>query len=466
MNVYDSEQIAKGLKPLGYKTTSLLERADLIIVNTCAIRAKAEQKAFSFLGRLAGLKRKKPDLIIGVGGCVAQQEGEKILKRVPFLDLVFGTHAVDRLPGMILRIESKRCRIVDVGMQSASDSMEPFSDSQIDGSATSFVTIMQGCDNYCTYCVVPYVRGRERSRDPESIIKEIRLLVESGVREVTLLGQNVNSYGKKEGLSSFTQLLSCVNEIKDLQRIRFTTSHPKDLSDDLIDGFRNFEKLCNHIHLPVQSGANRVLKQMNRKYTREQYLEKIDKLRSFCPDIAITSDIIVGFPGETRAEFEETIDLIKTVVYDSLYAFKYSDRPNATAAELPGKITEPEKKERLQMLLDKQENFTTQKNESLVGTVEFILVEGLSKKQTTGIQKTEFGWQHERHPAVQWTGRTSTNKIVNFILGDDGMPCNDNLTGKMAKVRIEHAFPHSLGGRLLQIEPKSCGLKGENCYAA
>ncbi|PQP34333.1 tRNA (N6-isopentenyl adenosine(37)-C2)-methylthiotransferase MiaB, partial [Desulfobacteraceae bacterium SEEP-SAG9] len=166
------------------------------------------------------------------------------------------------------------------------------------------------------------------------------------------------------------------------------------------------------------------------------------------------------------AEFEETIDLIKTVVYDSLYAFKYSDRPNATAAELPGKITEPEKKERLQMLLDKQENFTTQKNESLVGTVEFILVEGLSKKQTTGIQKTEFGWQHERHPAVQWTGRTSTNKIVNFILGDDGMPCNDNLTGKMAKVRIEHAFPHSLGGRLLQIEPKSCGLKGENCYAA
>jgi tRNA-2-methylthio-N6-dimethylallyladenosine synthase len=205
---------------------------------------------------------------------------------------------------------------------------------------------------------------------------------------------------------------------------------------------------------------------MNRKYTREQYLEKIDKLRSLCPDIAITSDIIVGFPGETRAEFEETIDLIKTVVYDSLYAFKYSDRPNATASGLAGKIAEPEKKERLQQVLDLQENFTTQKNESLLGTFEFILVEGLSKKQTSRIQQTDFGLQRERHSAVQWTGRTRTNKIVNFITGDNGIPFNDNLTGRMAKVRIEKAFAHSLWGTLFQIEPKACGLKGENCYAA
>jgi tRNA-2-methylthio-N6-dimethylallyladenosine synthase len=466
MNVYDSEQIAKRLKPLGYETTPLLAKADLIIVNTCAIRSKAEQKAFSFLGRLASLKRRKPDLIIGIGGCVAQQEGEKILERLSFIDLVFGTHAVVRLPGMIMRIESKRCRIVDVGMQKATDSIEPFIDFKTDGSATSFVTIMQGCDNYCSYCVVPYVRGRERSRDPESIIKEIQVLVESGVREVTLLGQNVNSYGKKEGLCSFTQLLSRVNEIKELERIRFTTSHPKDLSDDLIDGFRSFEKLCNHIHLPVQSGANRILIQMNRKYTREQYLEKIDKLRSLCPDIAITSDIIVGFPGETRAEFEETIDLIKTVVYDSLYAFKYSDRPNATAAGLPGKITEPEKKERLQTLLDLQESFTIQKNESLLGTVEFILVEGLSKKQTSRIQKTSLVLQQEPRSGVQWTGRTTTNKIVNFFPGNNSIPHNDNLTGRIAKVRIEKAFAHSLWGKLLQIEPKARGLKGENCYAA
>ena len=324
MNVYDSEQIARGMKTLRYKLTSFPDKADLIIVNTCAIREKAEQKVFSFLGRLDALKRKKPDLIIGVGGCVAQQEGAKILARVPHIDLVFGTNAIGRLPGIIEKIESKKCRVVDVEMTEEIEELDFISDKYDEGKITSYVTIMQGCDNYCTYCVVPYVRGKEASRYPEIIVSEIRNIVESGVKEVTLLGQNVNSYGKKKGLCSFPELLTLVNEIDGLLRIRFTTSHPKDLSDDLIIAFKHLDKLCNHIHLPVQSGSNNVLKRMNRKYTREIYLEKVDKLRNVCPDIAITSDIIVGFPGEEVADFRKTLDLIKQVEFDGLFAFKYS----------------------------------------------------------------------------------------------------------------------------------------------
>ena len=264
MNVYDSEQIGIRLLALGYQQTGSLEQADLIIVNTCTIRAKAEQKAFSFLGRLAGLKRKKPGLIIGIGGCVAQQEGKKILKRVPHIDLVFGTQAIDRLPNLIQKIKDKRCRIVDVAMVDMPNIADSLLSSQSDTPVSRFVTIMRGCDNYCTYCVVPYVRGRETSRHPDRIVAEIKKLVKSGVKEVTLLGQNVNSYGRKEGLCSFPDLLAKVNSIEGLMRIRFTTSHPKDFNDDLIYAFKTNEKLCNHIHLPVQSGSNRVLKRMNR----------------------------------------------------------------------------------------------------------------------------------------------------------------------------------------------------------
>ena len=444
MNVYDSLQIARGLKPLSYKTTSSFEIADLIIVNTCAIREKAEQKAFSFLGRLSDLKKKKPELIIGIGGCVAQQEGKNILERLPHVDLVFGTHAVCRLPHIIEQIESKRCRVVDVEMSEKIDEFPFVENLQDNGRVTSFVTIMQGCDNFCTYCVVPYVRGRETSRYPERIIKEIRSLVESGIREVTLLGQNVNSFGKKEGLCSFSELLSFINEIDGLFRIRFTTSHPKDLSEDLIFSFKNLEKLCKHIHLPVQSGSNRILKRMNRKYTRELYLEKADKLRNICPDIAITSDIIVGFPGETKADFEETLSLVKRVEYDGLFAFKYSDRPNAPAASFSDKISEPEQKERLQELLNIQEHFTIKKNKALIGSKESVLVEGLSKKQASMARK-------DGNRNVQWTGRTSSNKIVNFTndvdsLDVDSLSCNEILVGNMVNVKIEKALPHSLWG--------------------
>ena len=463
MNVYDSEQIEKILAPSGYKIASSFEVADLIIVNTCAIREKAEQKVFSFLGRLAGLKRRKPDLIIGVGGCVAQQEGDKIMERMPHVDLVFGTHAISRLPYLIERIESERCSLVDVEMSEIIEEFESVIESPLDRAdpkVTSFVTIMRGCDNFCTYCVVPYVRGRETSRFPESIVGEVRGLVKTGVREVTLLGQNVNSYGKKENLNSFPQLLARINEIDGLFRIRFTTSHPKDLSDDLISALKDLDKLCNHIHLPVQSGSNRILKRMNRKYNRELYLEKIAKLRNNCPGIAITSDIIVGFPGETRADFEETLNLIKEVEFDSIFAFKYSDRPNAPAARFANKITEQEKKDRLQTLLNLQEYFTTKKNRVLVGSNELILVEGLSKK------RVDSGDAQSKYQYVQWTGRTETNKVVNFIESEATIPRDRILKGKIVNVKIEKAYLHSLLGKPAQDEPTLFNLKGEQSYAA
>ncbi len=437
MNVYDSEQISKGLKPLQYKMTLSPEMADLIIVNTCAIREKAEQKVFSFLGRLARLKRKKSDLILGVGGCVAQQEGLNMLKRVPYLDLVFGTHAISRLPDMIERIEAKKCRIVDVEMPEGIDEPVFSVDTYDKDRVTSFVTIMQGCDNYCTYCVVPFVRGREASRSPEKIVGEVRSLVESGIKEVTLLGQNVNSFGKKERLCSFPELLSLINEIDGLLRIRFTTSHPKDLSDDLIYAFKNLDKLCSHIHLPVQSGSDRVLKRMNRKYSMDYYLGKVDKLRNICPEIAITSDFIVGFPGETENDFNETLDLIKTVQYDDIFAFKYSDRPNVPSALFRHKISEQEKKDRLIELLKSQEYYTKKRNEVLVGSTQSILVEGLSKRQL----KTEANSEN-----IQWTGRTSTNKIVNFIPNNDTSFHGGNFSGRIINVRIEKALSHSLQG--------------------
>jgi len=264
MNVYDSDKIAQGLDPLGYRLTDSPDKADLIIVNTCAIREKAVQKVFSYLGRVAGLKQARPNLIIGVGGCVAQQEGERVLKRAPYVDLVFGTHAIGRLPSLVDRIEKKRQRVVDVEMgtriEESDGAVVPRGETEV----SRFVTIMHGCDNYCTYCVVPYVRGRESSRWPDHILAEIQDLVDNGVREVTLLGQNVNSYGQKEGLPDFTALLEKINDIDGLKRIRFTTSHPKDLSGNLIGAFGRLDKLCHHIHLPVQSGADTILKRMNR----------------------------------------------------------------------------------------------------------------------------------------------------------------------------------------------------------
>ncbi len=460
MNVYDSEKIAVVLRPLGYELTRNVDAADLIIVNTCAIRAKAEQKAFSFLGRMAKMKRKRPNLIIGMGGCVAQQEGWKIVERMPSVDFVFGTHVIDRLPDMVARIEQKRCHLVDVKMSPGIDEYDSIADTGANRDVCRFITIMQGCDNYCTYCVVPYVRGRETSRKPEFILSEIRGLIDTGVKEVTLLGQNVNSYGQKEGLCSFAELLEKVNVLEGLERIRFTTSHPKDLSMDLMLAFQDLNKLCRHIHLPVQSGANTVLKRMNRKYTRESYLEKIEKLRQVCPTIAISSDFIAGFPGETETEFLETLDLIKTVEYDSLFAFVYSDRPNAPAAHFGDKISEAEKKARLQVLLTVQEQLTLKKNQSMVGSNQVVLVEGLSRKQPGRLKP-------DTQPIIQWSGRTEGNKIVNFNWTEDReIAAPDIKTGQLVDVRIKRALSHSLLGELIETQTATAGLKGDKSYAA
>jgi tRNA-2-methylthio-N6-dimethylallyladenosine synthase len=457
MNVYDSDRIARVLAPVGYRTTDTLEAADLVIVNTCAIRAKAEQKAFSFIGRLAKMKRRNPDLLIGVGGCVAQQEGDAILSRMPHVDLVFGTHAIPRLPRIVGKVTANRTRVVDVVASDGIDEIDLAGGFQNDGQVSRFVTIMQGCDNYCTYCVVPYVRGAEMSRHPDQILSEIQSLVRSGMREVTLLGQNVNSYGRKEGLPSFAALLEQVNDVEGLRRIRFTTSHPKDLSEDLMAAFGKLDKLCPHIHLPVQSGSDRVLKRMNRKYTRQIYLDRVERLRRIRPDIAVTSDFIVGFPGESPADFEDTLSLVETVAFDSIFAFMYSDREIAPASRFKTKIDENEKKDRLQKLLTTQEKITLAKNRMLVGTHQEIMVEGGS---------TRPGLAESVDEGPQWSGRTPGNKIVNFSLGGDATPAPPPRVGEMVDVSIEKAFSHSLRGGLVRREPSQDCSGGEECHAA
>ncbi len=436
MNVADSEQMAATLAPMGLRISPALESADLIIVNTCSVRAKAEQKAFSVLGQLADLKRRRPDLIVGVAGCVAQQEGARILQRAPHVDIVIGTRAIQRLSEHVRRVAEERCRIVDVDLNI------PFAETGTAASAEGapekvcrFVTIMRGCDNFCAYCVVPYVRGREVSRPPEEILREIREAVSSGAREVTLLGQNVNSYGQKEGLCTFPELLACVNTIPGLNRIRFTTSHPKDLTADLLKCFARLDKLCPHIHLPVQSGSNRVLRRMNRAYTREHYLDKVSELRDTCPEIAITSDMIVGFPGETEADFELTLDLIRKVRFDGLFAFMYSDRPNAPACLFAEKVPDDVSRERLHALLALQDGVTFARNSALVGSLLEVLVEGAGKR-------SGFGSPATTEPA-QWTGRTPGNKIVHLHAEPGAGRIGP---GSLARVRIEKAMAHSLRG--------------------
>lgn len=457
MNVYDSDRIVQVLEPAGYRKTHNLEDADLIIVNTCAIRAKAEQKAFSFVGRLARMKRDNPKLLIGVGGCVAQQEGDAILSRMPHVDLVFGTHAIARLPHILKRVKQDRIRVVDVAQATAIDEIKRGGGFSADSPVSRFVTIMQGCDNYCTYCVVPYVRGPEMSRRPDRIIAEIEALVQGGAREVTLLGQNVNSYGHKEGLPSFAELLAQVNEIQGLRRIRFTTSHPKDMSNDLMEAFGQLDKLCPHIHLPVQSGSDHILKRMNRKYTRQLYLERIERLRRIRPDIAVTSDFIVGFPGESPNDFEDTLTLLTSVAFDSIFAFMYSDRHIAAASRFSDKVGEEEKKLRLQQLLKTQETITLAKNRALVGTVQEVLLEGCSHRP---------GLAEHASEGPQWTGRTPGNKIVNINTDRKGASREAFAVGQVVPVCIEKAYAHSLQGVLMQEEPSNGGQKGNTCHAA
>ena len=430
MNVYDSEKLAAVLQNLGYVRTESVKDADLVVCNTCSIRDKAQEKAFSFLGTLAKLKKTKPHLISVMAGCVAQQEGGKAFRRLPHLDIVLGTQAFERFADHIRSIKTGSTRIADTDTSSSIYESVPDCASAEEGKVSRFVTIMQGCENFCTYCVVPYVRGKERSRDPEEIVREIGMLAAEGVSEVTLLGQNVNSYGGRNGTVCFADLLEMVNRINGIQRIRFATSHPKDLSDELIHAVHDLEKVCPHVHLPVQSGSDRILKKMNRGYTIDTYVDRVSQLRRVCGNIAISSDFIVGFPSETREDFQKTLDLITQIEFDSIFAFSYSDRPNVPASKFSGHIDEQEKLDRLNELLKLQEFYTEKSNARCCGQTEKVLVEGKSSKPSVPEEDT--------NGRVQVTGRTADNKIVHFYARDTADK------GRIVEVEIEKAFPHSL----------------------
>jgi len=425
MNVHDSEQLAELLKGSGYVRTDTAKEADLIIVNTCSIRDKAEQKVYSQLGRYRHLKKAKPGLQLGVCGCVAQQQGERLVEKIPYLDLVFGTHNIHRLPELIDRAKRTGAPVVETGFHETVPSIGILAPPE-NGSVSAFVTIMQGCDNYCAFCVVPYLRGREESRKFHDILAEVKALADRGVREVTLLGQNVNSYGKSPGEGhSFAELLRAIGDIPGIERIRFTTSHPKDLTDDIVECFRDVKALCGSIHLPVQSGSDEVLARMNRRYTSADYIDRVRRLREACPGIAISSDIIVGFPGEAEQDYQKTLDLMEKVRFDTLFSFQYSERQGTAAVGLDGKVSAEEKRRRLIELQALQDRHTQEKNSALVGRTVEVLVEGTSRNTPRDV-----------------SGRTRSNKIVNFAGGR-------NLVGKTVRVRVVEAFLHSLRGEML-----------------
>ena len=440
MNQYDSERIARVLRRMDYVATESIENADLILLNTCSVRDKAEQKVYSSLGRWKELKEQREGVVIGVGGCLAQQEGERLLKRVPHLDLVFGTHNIHKLPEMVEQVQNWRTRPVETAFYRDPSYMEDAEcRTHVQGSK-AFVTIMQGCNKVCSFCIVPHVRGREVSRPSEKIIAEVECLVRQGVKEVMLLGQNVNSYGKTSpGEINFAELLGCVNAIPGLERIRFTTSHPQDLSPELIEAFATLEKLCEHLHLPVQSGSDSVLARMRRGYNCKEYLHRIRLLNDRCPEVALSTDIIVGFPGETDDEFQSTLELLRQVEYDEIFSFTYSPRPQTVSAKLydddvPNEI----KKDRLKKVQNLQREVSLRKNRERIGAVEEILVDGQSKLKNGQIM-----------------GRTRTNRIVN-LLGPEA------LVGSLVSIRITGASANSLVGELLTVD-RECDsyLEGE-----
>jgi len=426
MNEHDTERMLRLLEGSHYLETKDAQEADLILINTCSVREKPEHKVYSALGRYKWLKERR-GTIIGVAGCVAQQEGEKLLGRIPYLDMVIGTHAIPMIPQLLKKVEASKQRICETGLDPEGKYLQATFPQRFMNKVKSYVTIMQGCDRFCSFCIVPYVRGRELSRASGEIIKEVKHLTEMGVKEVCLLGQNVNAYGKgMEGELDFPQLLDRINDIEGLQRIRFTTSHPADLSEELIQAFSKLKKLCERFHLPFQSGSNKILRAMHRGYTKESYLEKIDRLKRICPPIAITADVMVGFPGEEEKDFEETLDLLKKVQFDDLFSFKYSPRKGTRAAQFTDKVEERVKQNRLSILQEIQKGITLQKNQALEGHVEELLVEGRSKQSNQDV-----------------TGRTRSNKIVNF-------QGNLNLVGKLVPVQITKAYAHSLRGEMVR----------------
>ncbi|MBI5587169.1 MAG: tRNA (N6-isopentenyl adenosine(37)-C2)-methylthiotransferase MiaB [Deltaproteobacteria bacterium] len=421
MNENDSERMLGFLKDIRYSRTATPENADLIIINTCSIRDKAEQKVYSILGRFKELKKENPGLIIGVSGCVAQQEGATLLKRAPHLDIVFGPHNVHKVKYLLSEAEKKK-RVVAVEFKEGIDEDE-YACERPETGRKAFVSIMRGCDNFCSYCIVPYTRGREVSRRSADIVAEVVSLSGAGAREVTLIGQNVNSYGTGAGGDvGFPELLRKVASVDGIQRVRFITSHPKDISEDLIRLFGAEPKLCRHIHLPVQSGSVRILKEMRRGYTVSEYLSKILLLRQLYPEMAITTDIIVGFPGETDSDFNDTIELVNTVRFDNIFSFMYSPRPGTKAAAFDGQVEPETRAERLRVLQERQKEITAERNMELVGRTMEVLVEGVSKVDPEEI-----------------SGRTTCNRIVNFRA-----PLEMN--GTLVDVLITRAYANSLRG--------------------
>ncbi len=426
MNVYDSERVGYLLEGEGYERAEAPEEADLIFLNTCSVREKPAQKVYSALGRFQGLKERNPRLLIGVGGCVAQQEGEGLLERFSYVDFVLGTKELPRLKGILKDLEGSGKRQTAIGLEGRVDPYALLPSYSPRSKACSFVSIMQGCDNYCTYCVVPFVRGREVSRPSRDILEEIRSLASCGVKEVTLLGQNVNSYGQKPGGEmGFVQLLEAVEAISGIERIRFTTSHPKDLSVDLAGAFGRLSRLCEHIHLPLQSGSDRILRRMNRGYTREEYWEKVQALRRNCPDISITADLMVGFPGEAEEDFAATVKMIERVQFDEFFSFKYSDRPQTRARLFADKVSEDVSQRRLEEIQTLQKKITRQRNKRWEGREVEVLVEGRSKTN-----------------AEESAGRTRTRHLVNFSGKNDP-------DGTLVKLKITKALAHSLRGEAL-----------------
>lgn len=423
MNVRDSETAAGLLESMGYSPCSGKAEADVILFNTCCIRDHAEKRVFGNIGALKDLKDEKPGLILGVFGCMTQQKDValKLFRRFPFVNIVFGTNLLSRLPSFIEHAEmGERTLAVEEGNIVIEDELP----SARTGTINAFVNINYGCDNYCTYCIVPYVRGRERSRNPDSIVAEIERLVSEGYSEITLLGQNVNSYGNDLEGTDFADLLQRVSRVKGLERIRFMTSHPKDLSERVIAAMASLPNVCHHVHLPLQSGSNEILRRMNRKYTREQYLDIVKKLRAAMDDVEITTDIIVGFPGETERDFDETLDLIEQVGFAAAFTFKYSPRKGTRAAEYTDQVPETVKRERLRILNELQEKKSRENNEKYLGASGVVHVEDCDT----------------RNEPVCY-GKFSNFKMVYF-------PGGPELVGRYVRVRVKQVRKNSLSGEM------------------
>lgn len=424
MNVHDSETIAGILQEMGYTPTEEEQEADLILYNTCAIRENAEDKVFGEIGRVKHLKQENPELILGICGCMAQEEGvvNRILQSYPWVDLIFGTHNIHRLPHLLKEALFSKEMVVEVWSKEG-DIVEHLPKSRQDG-LKAWVNIMYGCDKFCTYCIVPYTRGKERSRRPEDVLAEVRELARKGYKEVTLLGQNVNAYGKDfaDRNYRFGHLMEDISKIA-IPRVRFTTSHPRDFDDHLIEVLARGGNLVEHIHLPVQSGNTMILKRMARKYTREEYLTLVEKIKKAIPGVSLTTDIIVGFPGETEEQFQDTLSLVREVEFDAAYTFIYSPREGTPAAVYPDETSMEEKKERLYRLNELQGQISRRKNEALRGQRVEVLVEGASKTN-----------------AQVLSGRTRTNKVVNF----EGPA---HLVGQLVEVEITEPQTWSLNGQ-------------------